>query len=85
MGNIFYDAFAARFPRCTVDEAFDSSGACVSYANKGGCCDITNSIAPSDNGRNGAIFFSFLIFGGSMFCRHPQLHQRLALHLQLCA
>ena len=67
VGNIFYDAFAARFPRCTEAEAFDANGACVSYANDGGCCDITNSIAPTDNGRNGAIFFSFLIFGGSMF------------------
>lgn len=89
--NIFYDAFAAKFPRCTPDQAygpptwdlnadgnlFDTGvvtpGVTVynSYLclpiNLGGCCDITGAIGPTAAGRNGAVFFVFLIFIGIMF------------------
>jgi len=97
VGNIFWDAFAARFPRCTPAEAFglatwalDSDGVTLIdtgvetgvynvnncwpintpadvLAGAKACCDITGAIAPSNNGRNGAIFFIFLIFIGTMF------------------
>jgi len=89
--NIFYDAFAAKFPRCTPDQAYGPAtwqlnmdgnlydtgvvtpGVTVynSYLclpiNQGGCCDITGAIGPTAAGRNGAIFFVFLIFIGVMF------------------
>ncbi len=101
VGNIFYDAFAARYPRCTPEEAFGpatwaidptdgvtliDTGAHTGVYNvnncfplntaadvlaaAGGakaCCDITGAIAPNEHGRNGAIFFVFLIFIGTMF------------------
>jgi len=92
VGNIFWDAFAARFPRCTPQEAFGSAtwalaGDGVTLVDTGAetgvynvnncwplntpaavlngakaCCDITGAIAPTASGRNGAIFFIFLIF-----------------------
>ena len=109
VGNIFYDAFAARYPRCTPEEAFGPNldKPCVPV-HLGGCCDVmgggginfdfnansdfvattsdgavitTSSerpmqmflypapqgIAPTEFGRNGAIFMCFIIFMGSMF------------------
>ena len=66
-----HDSFAARFPMCTELQAFgadpDNPTACLPVTVPGGCCDITGAIAPTKGGRNGAIFFSFLIFMGSMF------------------
>jgi amino acid transporter len=97
VGTIFYDAFAARFPRCTPEEAFgaatwalgadgvtlEDTGAETGVYNVNNCfplntpadvlagatacCDVTGAIAPSANGRNGAIFFLFLVFIGTMF------------------
>ena len=97
VGNIFWDAFAARFPRCTPDEAFgpatwalaadgvtlvDTGAATGVYnvnncwplntaadvlAGAKACCDVTGAIAPTDSGRNGAIFFLFLILIGTLF------------------
>ena len=95
VGNIFYDSFAARFPRCTPEEAFGPAtwalaGDGVTLVDTGvetgvynvnncwplntpadvlagakACCDITGAIAPTNMGRNGAIFFLFLIFIGA--------------------
>jgi amino acid transporter len=97
VGTIFYDAFAARYPRCTPEEAFgpatwalgadgvtlEDTGAATGVYNVNNCwplntpddvlagakacCDVTGAIAPSANGRNGAIFFLFLVFIGTMF------------------
>ena len=97
VGNIFYDAFAARFPRCTPEEAFGPATWALAadgvtlvdtgvetgvynvnncwpintpedvLAGAKACCDITGAIAPNDKGRNGAMFFIFLIFIGTMF------------------
>ena len=41
VGNIFYDAFAARYPRCTPEEAFgpNLNKPCVPV-HLGGCCDV---------------------------------------------
>ena len=97
IGNVFYDAFAARYPLCTPSEAFGSatweydasSGSLVNTTSFTGrynvnsclpintpasqipagataCCDVTGAIAPSKAGRGGAIFFAFIIFGGSI-------------------
>lgn len=108
-GNIFYDAFAARYPRCTPEQAFGPhlNKPCVPVY-LGGCCDVMGGggihfgfnannnfqattsdggiitseatlpsqmflypapqgIAPTEAGRNGAIFMCFIIFLGSMF------------------
>lgn len=96
VGNIFYDAFAARFPLCTPEEAFGPAtwalagdGSLVDTGAETGvynvnncyplntpsdvlagakaCCDITGAIAATAQGRNGAIFFLFLIFIGTLF------------------
>lgn len=62
VGNIFYDAFAARFPACPA------TSTCADIASDGrGCCDVTNTIRPTLRARDGAIFFVFLIFIGTCF------------------
>ena len=83
---VLQDAFAARYPRCTPEQAFgpatwvyhpsdytlvDSGNSTGVYntnncmpVGAGGCCDVTGAIAPSKNGRNGALFFVFLFFIG---------------------
>lgn len=107
VGNIFYDAFAARYPRCTPEEAFgpNLNRPCLPV-HMGGCCDVMGGgginfaftaasdflattsdgavitteaqtatqmflypapqgIAPTEYGRNCAMFMCFIIFLGT--------------------
>lgn len=58
VGNVFYDAFAKRFPRCTVDEAYGTTNTtglnslmttCLP-ATMGGCCDIMGVVHNAETG-----------------------------------
>jgi hypothetical protein len=51
---------------CAIERALEMPRQVV-LAGAKACCDITGAIAPNDIGRNGAMFFIFLIFIGTMF------------------
>lgn len=70
IGSLIWDVFAARWPDTDFADGFVASTDDGCMLKSGATClnVITGTPNPTINARNGAIFFTFLIFLGAFIC-----------------